>query len=59
MENQDLSRRTLLKGGGAALAELTVESVRIQRDEPIPQPCSFITRCAAPRHGQPEKHNSN
>jgi DMSO/TMAO reductase YedYZ molybdopterin-dependent catalytic subunit len=24
MENQDLSRRTLLKGGGAALAELTV-----------------------------------
>jgi hypothetical protein len=23
-ENQDLSRRTLLKGGGAALAELTV-----------------------------------
>ncbi len=24
MESQDLSRRTLLKGGGAALAELTV-----------------------------------
>lgn len=24
MENQDISRRTLLKGGGASLAELTV-----------------------------------
>lgn len=59
MENQDLSRRTLLKGGGAALAELTVESVPIQRDEPIPQRCPFITRCAAPRHGQPDKHSSN